>query len=165
VTKPLSVACDKCGFGLTEPIAALAVSDLGFISDDRFPGRCVVMLHQHATELFDVSPAVRHAFADDVSAAARAIKLAVSAFKMNYEILGNADPHVHCHLIPRQSDEPNPKVPAWLHPQAQSVLPAEKADEIKRRILAHLRQVSPAARSSSLTRSAQKLLPDREGQA
>jgi diadenosine tetraphosphate (Ap4A) HIT family hydrolase len=150
VTKPLPTACDECGFALSEPIAALSVSSLGFVSDDRFPGRCVVMLHQHATELFDVSPAVRHAFADDVSAAARAIKLAVNAFKMNYEILGNADPHVHCHLIPRQLDEPNPKVPAWLHPEAQNMLPIENANEIKRRILAYLRQMSPAPRSPSL---------------
>jgi diadenosine tetraphosphate (Ap4A) HIT family hydrolase len=115
------------------------------------------MLHQHATELFELSPAVRHAFADDVSTAAQAIKLAVSPFKMNYEILGNADPHVHCHLIPRQSDEPKPKVPAWLHPEAQMELAAGKAEEIKQRIVTHLRQMpaestsqsSPAARTES----------------
>lgn len=137
--------CDSCGFKLGEPIAKLEVSDLCFVSDHRFPGRCVVTLHQHATELFDLSPAVRRAFADDVSTAARAIKLAVNAFKMNYEILGNADPHVHCHLIPRQMDEPKPKAPAWLHPEVQAELAAEKAKEIKHRIVTLLRKV-PAAR-------------------
>jgi diadenosine tetraphosphate (Ap4A) HIT family hydrolase len=140
VTKPVFAACDICGFKLSEPIAKLAVSDLGFVSDERFPGRCVVMLHQHATELFDLSPAVRHAFVDDVSRAARAIELAVNPFKMNYEILGNADPHVHCHLIPRQLDEPKPKVPAWLHPKEQSALTAGKGEEIKREIATHLRK-------------------------
>lgn len=139
-----AAACGTCGFKLGEPLATLAVSDLCFVSDHRFPGRCVVTLHQHATELFELNPAVRSAFADDVSAAAQAIKLAVYAFKMNYEILGNADPHLHCHLIPRQLVEPKPKVPAWLHPETQAELAAGKADEVKRRIVTLLR-ASPAA--------------------
>lgn len=138
-----AVACGTCGFKLGEPLATLGVSDLCFVSDSRFPGRCVVTLHQHATELFDLSPELRNAFADDVSAAARAIKMAVDAFKMNYEILGNADPHVHCHLIPRQLDEPKPKMPAWLHPEAQAALAGSEAEEVKRRILALLGE-SPA---------------------
>jgi diadenosine tetraphosphate (Ap4A) HIT family hydrolase len=145
MTKPLSATgCDTCGFKFGEQIAKLAVSDLCFVSDHRFPGRCVVTLHSHATELSDLSPAVRHAFADDVSTAARAIKLAVNAFKMNYEILGNADPHVHCHLIPRQLDEPKPKVPAWLHPEAQKELQAGKAEEVKQRIVTLLRETPGA---------------------
>jgi diadenosine tetraphosphate (Ap4A) HIT family hydrolase len=139
VNPPVPAPCPTCGFALGEPLARLAVSDLCFVSDRRFPGRCVVTLHQHATELFDLAPELRHAFADDVSAAAKAIKLAVNAFKMNYEILGNASPHVHCHLIPRQLDEPKPNVPAWLHPEAQSDLAADVSHAIKQRIVAELR--------------------------
>ncbi|MCE9658319.1 MAG: HIT family protein [Burkholderiales bacterium] len=139
-----AAACDTCGFKLGEPIAKLEVSDLCFVSDHRFPGRCVVVLHQHATELFDLSPSIRHAFADDVSAAARAIMLAMNAFKMNYEILGNADPHMHCHLIPRQLDEPKAKLPAWLHPEAQSALAVGKTEEIKQRIVALLHRTATA---------------------
>lgn len=144
MTKPVfAAACGTCGFKLGEPLATLSVSELCFVSDHRFPGRCVVTLHRHATELFDLSPALRSAFADDVSAAARAIKLAVNAFKMNYEILGNSDPHLHCHLIPRQLDEPKPKLPAWLHPEGQTAMAADEAVEIKRRIVTLLRE-SPA---------------------
>lgn len=135
---PAAAGCATCGFAMGEPLARLEVSDLCFVSDQRFPGRCVVTLHPHATELFDLAPELRHAFADDISAAAQAIKRAVNAFKMNYEILGNAAPHVHCHLIPRQFDEPKPNVPAWLHPDAQSELAADAAEEIKRRIVAGL---------------------------
>ena len=141
MTKPLpATVCDICGFNMGEPIAKLTVSDLCFVSDHRFPGRCVVTLHDHATELSELSPEIRHAFADDVSAAAAAIKLAVNSFKMNYEILGNADPHLHCHLIPRQLDEPKPKVPAWLHPEAQKELQVDKAREVKQRIVTLLRE-------------------------
>ena len=91
MTKP--APCEVCGFASGEWIATLAVSDLCFVSDHRFPGRCVITLHPHATELFELGPEILSAYADDVSRAAKAIKLATDAFKMNYEILGNADPH------------------------------------------------------------------------
>lgn len=134
MNSPGFAACPTCGFRLGEPIASLDVSDLCFISDHRFPGRCVLTLHEHATELFEASTSARRSFAEDMSRAARAIKLAVNAFKMNYEILGNSDPHIHCHLIPRQRDEPNPRAPAWLHPLAQTDLDAESAQRVKARI-------------------------------
>jgi len=127
-------ACAACGFSLGEPIASLEASELCFVSDRRFPGRCVLTLREHATELFEASAPARQAFTEDMSRSARAIKLAVGAFKMNYEILGNADPHVHCHLIPRQRDEPNPRVPAWLHPQPQAELDEASACRIEDRI-------------------------------
>jgi diadenosine tetraphosphate (Ap4A) HIT family hydrolase len=133
-----STPCPTCGFRIGEPLARLEVSDLCFVSDRRFPGRCVVSLRHHATELFDLAPELRRAFAEDVSAAAAAIHRAVGAHKMNYEILGNADPHVHCHLIPRQLNEPEPKAPAWLHPAPQRELAPEAAEAIKRLIAAGL---------------------------
>lgn len=130
--------CATCGFTLGEPIASLSVSDLCFVSDRRFPGRCVVVLREHATELFQLAPALLHAFADDLSTAAQAVAQAVEPLKINYEILGNVDPHVHCHLIPRRADEPKPKAPAWLHPDAQAGLDAAEADAIQQRIAARL---------------------------
>lgn len=81
---------------------------------------------------------VRDPSADDVGEAARAIREAVHACKMNYEILGNVDPHLHCHLIPRQTNEPRPKAPAWLHPDPEADLSPEAADVIKQRIRALL---------------------------
>ncbi len=138
----LAYRCASCGFTMGEPIARLAVSDLCFVSDRRFPGRCVVVLREHASELFQLAPALRHAFADDLSNAAQAIAQAVGALKINYEILGNVDPHVHCHLIPRRADEPKPKAPAWLHPDAQAELDAGKAAAIQQRIAARLGDAS-----------------------
>lgn len=121
-----------------EPLASLSVSDLCFVSDRRFPGRCIVVLREHATELFQLSTTLRHAFADDLSNAAQAIAEAVEPLKINYEILGNVDPHLHCHLIPRRADEPKPKAPAWLHPDAQAELDSGDAEAIKQRIVARL---------------------------
>ena len=140
--------CTTCGFRMGEPLARLSASDLCFVSDRRFPGRCVVVLHRHATELFELTPEQRHAFVDDVSTAARAIQATVGAFKMNYEVLGNVDPHLHCHLIPRQRGEPKPKAPAWLHPDPQEEMERAAAEAIKRRIAAHLRASSDSSDSS-----------------
>lgn len=136
-----AAACITCGFTFGESLAMLDVSELCFVSDRRFPGRCVVTLRQHATELYDLSRETRSAFVDDMSRAAHAIMLAVGGFKMNYEILGNASPHVHCHLIPRRQDEPGLKLPAWLHPQAQEELADDAAKEIKQSILTRLRKL------------------------
>ena len=79
-----------------------------------------------------------------MSTAARAIQAAVGAFKMNYEVLGNADPHLHCHLIPRQQGEPKPKAPAWLHPEPQAEMEPAAAEAIKRRIAAQSHALSDA---------------------
>ena len=34
--------------------------------------------------------------------------------KLNYEILGNVYPHLHCHIFPRYPDDPGVKDPVWL---------------------------------------------------
>jgi len=41
--------------------------------------------------------------------------------KLNYEILGNTVPHVHCHLVPRYSWDPLPKRPIWENPEYKAV--------------------------------------------
>lgn len=33
--------------------------------------------------------------------------------KLNYELLGNGDAHMHWHLFPRRLTEPNPRHPVW----------------------------------------------------
>ncbi len=50
---PAAWACASCGFRMGEPIARLGVSELSLVSDRRFPGRCVLTLREHATELFE----------------------------------------------------------------------------------------------------------------
>jgi diadenosine tetraphosphate (Ap4A) HIT family hydrolase len=50
----------------------------------------------------------------DVQRAGNAIQKAVGAVRMNYAILGNAVPHVHCHIIPRFGEnDPGPKTTPW----------------------------------------------------
>ena len=51
--------------------------------------------------------------------------------KMNYELLGNADNHLHWHLFPRYETDPEPKnMPIWLIDKsirsADNTRPSEK---------------------------------------
>lgn len=33
--------------------------------------------------------------------------------KLNYECLGNVEPHLHWHIFPRYSDDPSPQTTSW----------------------------------------------------
>ena len=127
--------CDVCGFELFEPIAVLRVSTLGLYDDSRYPGRCLLALHRHEEDFAEMPRDLAVELLDDARAAARAIKAAVDADRINYAVLGNAEPHVHLHLIPRkwETDVVPGKAP-WAHPQKASPL----APEQKSRIVAEI---------------------------
>ena len=38
---------------------------------------------------------------------------------MNYECLGNAEPHVHWHLLPRYENDEMRRGPIWLRPESE----------------------------------------------
>ena len=56
-------------------------------------------------------------FWSDVSTAARAIERVYEPIHLNFQILGNQDPHVHVHIVPRYDPGPAPSFPlpaaAW----------------------------------------------------
>jgi len=113
--------CEKCGFNLWLYVGGhkekngLAVSHLGLYNDGRFPGRCLLALQEHEEEFANMNLDMMQAFMQDVQVAGRAIQKAVGAVRMNYAILGNAVPHVHCHIIPRfgEDEDPGYKTTPW----------------------------------------------------
>jgi diadenosine tetraphosphate (Ap4A) HIT family hydrolase len=116
-----SYTCKECGFDLwlyvTGPQAMnqLAVSHLGLYNDGRFPGRALLVLENHHEDFGNLEITQMESFMQDVQVAGRAIQKAVGAVRMNYAILGNAVPHVHCHIIPRFGDgiDPGYKTTPW----------------------------------------------------
>jgi len=61
----------------------------------------VVILRRHANELFELSDTeLRRLYWRDIAGTAAALQRVVGAVKINYAVLGNLRPHVHCHLIP-----------------------------------------------------------------
>ena len=94
-------------------IADLGLSNAYLHDDQFFSGWTLVVLKQHATELFHLAPTERTRLMEEVSLVARSLAQVYEARKINYELLGNQLPHIHWHLIPRLADDPAPLEPVW----------------------------------------------------
>jgi len=75
-------------------------------------------LKDHHEELHSLDPGKLIAFMRDVQAAGAAIQKVTGAPRINYAILGNAVPHIHAHIFPRQLPrDPVPNSSPWTHPK------------------------------------------------
>ncbi len=70
------------------------------------PGYVCVVSKIHVSEPFDLSPDQQAAFWLDLCSVAQAVRDAVAAAKINYEIHGNTIPHLHLHVFPRYPGDP-----------------------------------------------------------
>ncbi len=100
-------------------VGDLRVSQLWLSRNQSVPGYCILVYRRHAREPYDLPPPERSAFFEDMTDAGRALERAFGAVKMNFELLGNAVPHLHCHLKPRTYGDPAPGKP--IHPDRQVV--------------------------------------------
>jgi len=82
-------------------VAPLQVSTLYFFKEQTHPGRCIVALNSHKSELFDLSVEDQALFAQDMAKAAAAIAKVYSPQKINYAAFGDKLPHLHFHLVPK----------------------------------------------------------------
>lgn len=127
LTNPLveDIPCG-CGFVLWNPVAQSETSRLGLYDDARFPGRCILRLDAHYESLEELPEDVLMSFMQDIQAAMSAIKAATGAARVNVAILGNRDPHVHAHLIPRfPGEEEFPDCSPWNDMRVKAALPDE----------------------------------------
>jgi diadenosine tetraphosphate (Ap4A) HIT family hydrolase len=79
-----------------------------------YHGYCVLVSRRHATELSGLPAEERRAYLDEMCLLARAIEECFRPRKVNYELLGNQVPHLHWHLFPRYSYDPDTLRPVWL---------------------------------------------------
>lgn len=82
-------------------VAPLSASTLYLFKEQTHRGRCVVAYKGHVNELFELPDAELALFTKDVARAARAIKTAFGAKKMNYGAYSDKLPHLHMHLVPK----------------------------------------------------------------
>lgn len=108
--------------------------------DQYFPGYTFVVLKRHEVELYNLSDRERRSFLEDMSTVAKALALAVKPDKMNYELLGNGQPHMHWHLVPRYRSEPLWGRPIWTGPTRRRKLDAESYADLVNRIRKHLNE-------------------------
>lgn len=127
--------CQVCAFQLWKPISESIHSSLGLYSDARFPGRSILSLKEHYTNLSDVPLETLTGFMRDIQIATVAIKVGMGAHRVNVAILGNRDSHVHAHLIPRFPEkEEYPDCSPWNDPREQVKLKPSTEVEIINRI-------------------------------
>lgn len=87
-----------------------------------FYGYTLFLYKRHKTELFQLDPDERTLFMQEMSTVAHAASIAFGAEKMNYELLGMGDSHLHWHLFPRKFGDlgeygVNGNGPIWWYPK------------------------------------------------
>ena len=129
--------CDICEFELWKPVIVLENSHVGLYNDARFPGRLIVALNEHYENFEDLDSHIMNNYMRDIQLASRAIKFAIKSKRVNIAILGNAEPHIHAHLIPRFPDtEEKPNNSPWDDPRPRQKLDDKTTSDI----VYHLRQ-------------------------
>ena len=78
-----------------------------------FAGYCVVISKTHVREMHHMDQALAAKIFCDVMAVGRTIEAAFKSHKMNYVSLGNVDEHLHWHVMPRYTDDPDHKDHPW----------------------------------------------------
>jgi diadenosine tetraphosphate (Ap4A) HIT family hydrolase len=92
-------------------VADLRLSRLRLSANQSVAGYCVLICRRHVREPYELSKAEQSDYFQDMVDVGRALERVVDAVKMNFEILGNAIPHLHCHIKPRYYGDPAPGRP------------------------------------------------------
>ena len=96
-------------YGIT--IADLPMSRLRLASNQFVPGYCVLICTQHVQEPYHLSRSACLQFFADMTLTAQALEQVFQPIKMNFQLLGNAVPHLHAHIVPRYYGDPAPGRP------------------------------------------------------
>jgi diadenosine tetraphosphate (Ap4A) HIT family hydrolase len=119
--------CSTCGFSLWIPLATLSVSQVGLYNDARFPGRLIVSLNEHFEHYDQADPKALSAFTSDLQHASLVLRKTFNVERVNIAMLGNKEPHLHAHVIPRRMTDDNYGVAPWENAAAYSQLgPADQ---------------------------------------
>lgn len=87
-----------------------------------FKGYTLFLYKEHKMELFQLPREEKIRFLEEMSIVAEAVSRAFGAEKMNCELLGNGDAHLHWHLFPRIIGDLDGygnkgKGPVWWYPR------------------------------------------------
>jgi diadenosine tetraphosphate (Ap4A) HIT family hydrolase len=113
-----------------------------------YRGYCVLFAKRHITEMHLMPRGEAHELLDELIAVGKTLERVVKPQKLNYECLGNQEPHVHWHVFPRYAEDPMRLAPIWLRPEAERK--AALTDDDRRGLIRALRtelvRVLPTAR-------------------
>lgn len=138
-------ACRYCTATLAElenvmfHVADLSRSRVFLYRDQTHGGRCVVLLKQHARELFELQEEDLRVFMREVARVAAAVAQLSGCDKVNYALYGDQAQHVHMHVVPKMKGGP-----AWGQPFILNAdVPLELAPQERQEMLLKLKQLLP----------------------
>jgi diadenosine tetraphosphate (Ap4A) HIT family hydrolase len=80
-------------------------------------GYTLLLAKDCVPELHELPPDRRQQFLAEMALVAEAVWNTFKPAKLNYEMLGNAVPHLHWHIFPRYPDDPERNRPVWFRYQ------------------------------------------------
>lgn len=83
-------------------------------------GYCILMAEPQVESINSLSETDRTIFLTDMTKVGDALLEVTDAFRINYALMGNSDPVLHAHIVPRYQWEPEKirKGLPWDHPDA-----------------------------------------------
>jgi diadenosine tetraphosphate (Ap4A) HIT family hydrolase len=93
-----------------------------------YRGYCVLLAKRHVMELHAMPRGEAHELLDEILAVGRTLAEVLKPLKLNYECLGNQEPHVHWHIFPRYLNDPMRLTPVWLRAETERKVSLEKSD-------------------------------------
>jgi diadenosine tetraphosphate (Ap4A) HIT family hydrolase len=106
-----AIASDEASDPHGYTVADLSMGRLRLAANQSLPGYCILLCHRHVREPYELASRERVRFFEDMMQAGQALERVYGADKLNFEILGNAVPHLHAHILPRHHGDPAPHQP------------------------------------------------------
>ncbi|MDD5253576.1 MAG: HIT family protein [Candidatus Nanoarchaeia archaeon] len=108
-----------------------------------YKGYTLFLCKKHVQELHELNPEFKSKFLNEMSLVSEAVFKAFKPLKLNYELLGNSESHLHWHIFPRHLNDPNPKNPVWIIDKKVRYAPETKPnqkelEEMKKTLLKEL---------------------------
>ncbi|KAB0491259.1 HIT family protein [Pseudomonas vancouverensis] len=130
--------------GLNDKVICRMPSGWAVMGDVQFlPGYCLLLPDPVVPSLNDLDAEARASYLLDMARLGDAVLQVTDALRMNYEILGNSEPELHCHLFPRYASEPEGqrKMPVWFYDWKNAIPYCEETHgDLRQRIAGQLGQ-------------------------
>ena len=104
--------------GANDKVICRMASGWAVMGDVQFlEGYCLLLPDPAVASLNDLDAQARATYLLDMARIGDALLEATGALRINYEILGNSEPELHCHIFPRYASEPEGKrrMPVWFY--------------------------------------------------
>lgn len=131
--------------GTNDKVICRMASGWAVMGDVQFlQGYCLLLPDPVVPSLNDLDPGARAQYLLDMARLGDAVLAATDALRMNYEILGNSEPELHCHIFPRYAseEEHRRRMPVWFYDWKTATPYSEQQHGELRQSIARLLDVS-----------------------